>query len=347
MIFLIIFFFLVAMMAYIFRFYFWPLIFALILYIAMKPLYQFLLKYVKIRFICSSIMIFLLFLVIFVPLLFLLYKLAEQSYQFYVFINKQFDPVIVKEFIHSSALIKEIYSLLHITEGDLIQKATQILQKGSGLVVSNITGFLGFSIKFGFNFVFMLLMLFFLFIEGKTFTSAIYEALPLPDDIKNDIVKRLREVIKVVVLGNVLIMLLQGIIVGSGLYFAGIGMGLLLGIVAAICSLIPVAGTAIVWLPPLVYLLATAHYGSALFLGLWCLVLNTLAENVLKPKIFGDRLHFHPLIFFFLLLGSIQAFNLPGIIIGPIVLTLFYSFWEVYRVLEKYQGRSNTVQRKG
>ena len=46
---------------------------------------------------------------------------------------------------------------------------------------------------------------------------------------------------------------------------------------------------------------------------------------------------FHPLLFFFLLLGSIQAFNLPGVIIGPIILSLFYSFWEIYKILDEYE----------
>jgi predicted PurR-regulated permease PerM len=49
-------------------------------------------------------------------------------------------------------------------------------------------------------------------------------------------------------------------------------------------------------------------------------------------------LHFHPLIFFFLLLGSIQAFGLPGVIIGPLLLTLFYSLWEIYKLLDEYDA---------
>jgi len=65
-------------------------------------------------------------------------------------------------------------------------------------------------------------------------------------------------------------------------------------------------------------------------------------ENLVKPKIFGDRLNFHPLLFFFLLLGSIQAFNLPGVIIGPIILSLFYSFWEIYKILDDYMQHKRT-----
>ena len=52
-----------------------------------------------------------------------------------------------------------------------------------------------------------------------------------------------------------------------------------------------------------------------------------------EAAIFGTRLNFHPLVFFFLLIGSLGAFNLPGIIIGPILLTLFFSLWEIYSIL--------------
>jgi predicted PurR-regulated permease PerM len=185
----------------------------------------------------------------------------------------------------------------------------------------------------------MLLILFFLFMEGRTFTDAIYRSLPFPEDMQKDITRTLNDVIKVLLAGNLAVMILQGIIVGLGLFFCGIGSALLLGMLAAICSLIPVVGTSLVWLPPVAYFLFTGSYGFAVFLGLWCLVLNTLVENVLKPVIFGEKLHVHPLIFFFLLLGSLQTFNLPGIIIGPILLTLFFSFWEIYRLLGEYESR--------
>lgn len=116
---------------------------------------------------------------------------------------------------------------------------------------------------------------------------------------------------------------------------------------AALLSLIPVIGTSLVWLPAVVYLVVTGAYLKALFLGVWCLAWYLLLENLVKPKAFGKKLNFNPVIFFFLLIGGIQAFGLPGVFIGPLILTLFYSLWEIYKMLEAYDMHHYDEREKG
>ncbi|MCU0844161.1 MAG: AI-2E family transporter [Spirochaetes bacterium] len=326
-------------MAYIFQYYFWPLLFALVIYIALSPLHVFIGRFVKRRSLSASIMILLLIVGFLVPLFFLLLNLADQSYDVYQFVEKKFKPSKIDDFFYRSNFVGEFAYSLRISRGELIKKATEILQSASFSVFRNLTDLLTFSIKFSINLFFMLLILFFLFIEGGKFKEAIYRASPFPRDIENDIANRLKDVIKVLIAGNLLIMLLQGGMVGLGFYIAGLDGPLLWGSVAAVFSLIPVIGTSVTWIPATVYLLAVGKIGWAVFLFVWGLFWYLLLENMLKPKVFGERLNFHPLIFFFLLLGSLQAFGLSGIIVGPMLLTLFYSFLEIYRVLDAYDIR--------
>jgi predicted PurR-regulated permease PerM len=147
-------------------------------------------------------------------------------------------------------------------------------------------------------------------------------------------------------LGNLFIMLLQGLMVGVGLFIAGLSTPLIWGTLAAMLSLIPVIGTTLIWLPASIYLYFTGNYAMAIFAAVWCFSWYMLLENLVKPKIFGDKLNFHPLLFFFLLLGSIEAFNLPGVIIGPIILSLFYSFWEIYKILDDYMQNKRPLKNK-
>jgi predicted PurR-regulated permease PerM len=328
-------------MAYIFQYYFWPLLFAMVFYIALSPLHDLIGRFVKRRSVSATLMILLLFLGFLIPLFFLLLNLADQSYDVYQFVEKKFKPSRLDEFFYRSNFIGELAHSLRISRGELIKKTTEIMQSASFSVFRNLTDLLTFSIRFSINFFFMLLILFFLFIEGGKFKEAIYRASPFPRDIENDIVNRLKEVIKVLIAGNLLIMLLQGGAVGIGFFIAGINGALLWGSVAAVFSLIPVIGTSVTWLPAAVYLMAVGRVGWATFIFLWGLVWYLFLENFLKPKVFGERLHFHPLIFFFLLLGSLQAFGLSGVIVGPLLLTLFYSFLEIYRVLDEYDTRQS------
>ena len=124
--------------------------------------------------------------------------------------------------------------------------------------------------------------------------------LPFPEDIERDVIAKLVEAIKVLMAGNLLIMFLQGLMVGIGLYIAGFNMPLLWGSIAAILSLIPVVGTTFIWIPAVIFLILTKSYGYAVFLSVWCIFWYLSLENLLKPRIFGKKLNFHPLIIFFL-----------------------------------------------
>ncbi len=336
MLFLALFISVIAGLAYIFRYYFWPFLFAFVLYVSLKPVYDWFQKFLKKPWISSSVLIALLFIIVMVPAFLLLFTLANQSYEFYQYIQKQFDPRIFDDFIHESGVMKTVYRFLDITEGELVKKIAGALQNASLALFSNLTDVLSFSIRFTVNFFFMFLILFFLFSEGKHFGVLFYKLMPFPNDIEKSVIRRLKEVIKVLMVGNMLIMAVQGIMLGLGFYIAGLPAPLLWGSIAAILSLIPVIGTSFIWLPAAAALAITGNVFWGVFLGAWCLAWYLALENLLKPKLLGEKLAFHPLIFFFLLLGSIQAFNLPGVIVGPILLTLFYSFWEIYRILEEY-----------
>ncbi|TAL33947.1 MAG: AI-2E family transporter [Spirochaetes bacterium] len=323
-------------LAFIFRYYFWPFLFAFVLYVSLKPIHDAMLRVLKKSWLSSSLLIVLLFVVVMVPAFLLLFTLANQSFEFYQYIQKQFDPKIFDDFLHKSEIMKTAYAFLNITEGELVKKTAEVLQSASLALFSNLTDVLSFSIRFTVNFFFMFLILYFLFTEGKRFGALFYKLMPFPSDIEKSVVSRLKEVIKVLMVGNMLIMVLQGILLGVGFGVAGLAAPLLWGSIAAILSLIPVVGTSIIWMPAAAALVISGNVFWGVFVGTWCFSGYMLLENLLKPKLLGDKLAFHPLIFFFLLLGSIQAFNLPGVIVGPLLLTLFYSFWEIYRVLEDY-----------
>jgi predicted PurR-regulated permease PerM len=330
----------VILLVYIYRYYFWPFLFALVLYMALRPVCELITRIVRKRLISSIIIIVLLFMLVLIPMFFLLLSLANQAYDFYIFIQQRFDAGVFERFLMGSETLRKMYGYFNIGEAEILKNITEVLKKTSFTVFSNLTSLLSFSLKFSLNFFFMLLILFFLFKDGYKLEKSFYRVLPFPDDIEKDVVSRLMEVIKVLLAGNLLIMLLQGLMLGLGFYIFGVGMPLLWGSIAAILSLIPVIGTAFVWLPAVIYLAAIGSYLSALFLGIWCLFFYLLLENFVKPNVFGKRLNFHPLIFFFLLLGSIQTFGLTGVIVGPILLTLFFSFWEIYKLLDDYNASS-------
>ncbi len=333
--FLILFAVIVMFLFYIFRLYLWIFLYSLIFYVALRPLHEWLLKYVKKRIFSSTLVILIIVALVVVPSMFLLMILSEQIYDLYGKIHFTISYDTIKD-IGNHPLLDKALTFFNIEKADFGQRIIDYFKETSMSVFSSITSIVSFPINFIVKFFLMMLILFFLFKDAYNLEGAVYRILPLPTDLEMNIVARLKGVIYVLMLGNLFIMLLQGFMVGVGLYIAGASTPLIWGTLAAILSLIPVIGTTLIWLPASIYFYFTGNYGMAIFTAAWCFSWYMVLENIVKPKIFGDRLNFHPLLFFFLLLGSIQAFNLPGVIIGPIILSLFYSFWEIYKILDDY-----------
>lgn len=330
---------------FIFRYYLWPFLFAMISYVALRPIFDRMLLKIKNRLLCTNIIILLLFIVIIVPFFYLLLSLADQSYQFYIFIQKKIESGLINDIRHLE-IVEKIADYFGLNVDVLIKKVTLMAQNMAISAFSSITAVLTFSFHLVLNFFFMILILFFLLKDGNRVKAFFFDVSPFPADIENSIIERLKEVIKVLIAGNLAIMLLQGLMLGLGLYLTGFKIFLLWGSLGSILSLIPVVGTLIIWLPAGLYLVYSGDIAGGIFLGGWSLFWYLFLENLVKPKVFGEKLKFHPVLFFFLLLGSIQAFNLPGVLLGPIIMTLFYSLLEIYRFLRDLDFETNSCDEK-
>ena len=330
---------------YIFWYYLLPFMLALGLYISLIDIHNRILNKVKKRVLSANIMILILTLIIILPTVYLLISLSKQGIQLYNFIQGQIEAGILTK-IQNSEIVSSILNFFNLNITDVVKKLSEIAQATSGKLLSHATKILTWPISFTINLFFMFIMLFFLFKDGENLGKTIYFTLPFPDDLEKVVANRLVEVVKVLLAGNLFMMFLQGTMVGIGLYIVGNKTPLLWASIAAILSLIPVIGTTFIWIPGVVYLAVTGSYGLAIFLGIWCFTWYLLIENVLKPKVFGDKLNFHPILFFFLLLGSIQAFNLLGVLVGPILLTLFYSLWEIYKLVYHERLSKNASKNK-
>ena len=321
---------------FIFRFYIWPFLTALILYMTIRHLHEKLQKKVKSRTISATIFVFAMLIVIVIPAIFLMTSLTDQTYQLYLILQSKFTPEYLIA-LHENSIFQSILTYFNIEQSKFLGKVTDIIRQTTFSTFTGITSILAVPLNIIINFFFMVLMLFFLLKDGYKLDKTVYDILPFPDDIEKMVVIRLKEVIKILLAGNLLMMVVQGLMVGIGFYLAGLNMPLLWGSVAAVFSLIPVIGTTFVWVPAALYLGISGEPFYAVFLSIWSFFWYIFLENLIKPKVFGNKLNFHPIIFFFLLLGSIKTLNLPGIIVGPILLTLYFSFWEIYKILRNQE----------
>lgn len=177
--------------------------------------------------------------------------------------------------------------------------------------------------------------IYYFLVHGKDLYKFFSGIVPLPEGRYKQILNRFDDLSRGMIMGQIVVGLIQGILAWLGFWYLNVPNPVLWGFLTAIISIIPLLGAVIVWLPIVVYLallgMATGEYWRAVTLLLYGFFVISLIDNFLKPKIVGDHAKIHPLIILFGILGGIQLFGLPGILIGPLVLTIFDVVIEIYK----------------
>jgi hypothetical protein len=84
---------------------------------------------------------------------------------------------------------------------------------------------------------------------------------------------------------------------------------------------VPILGTALVWVPSVLYLWVYGQGNSAVFLLLWCAILVTSVDSFLRPVLIRGKTKTSLLFLFMSVLGGIKAFGALGIAYGPLILS--------------------------
>lgn len=144
-----------------------------------------------------------------------------------------------------------------------------------------------------------------------------------------DLLRVAEETIKGVVYGLIGTALVQGILVGLGLWAAGVPRVLLLGALACLMALMP-AGPTLVWGPAAAWLFHQGETGWGLFLALWGLLAVGLVDNFLKPYFIGKESRLPFILVFLGTLGGAMAFGFLGFFLGPTLLAMAYTAFQAW-----------------
>jgi len=180
------------------------------------------------------------------------------------------------------------------------------------------------------SFLIILYTMFFFLIDGDRLLYYVLYYLPLNDADEKKLLRRFTSVSKATLKGTAVIGILQGTLAGLALHFAGIPSALFWAVAMMFLSVVPGIGTALVWGPAVVYLVANGEYLIATLLAVYCIIVVGSIDNLLRPKLVGNDTRLHELMIFFSTLGGLILFGFMGFVIGPIIAALFVTMWELY-----------------
>ncbi len=146
---------------------------------------------------------------------------------------------------------------------ELPKLTLQAAQITSDYVAKNATSaaknMLGFIVDFGIA----LLAFFYLLRDGDFYYRGLRDLTPLHEDDKKAIFDTLRTTLSSVMRGLMLTAVLQGVSIGIGMLIFGVPYWLFLAIASAAAGLMPIGGTALIWIPATIYLGFAASWSAA------------------------------------------------------------------------------------
>ena len=202
--------------------------------------------------------------------------------------------------------------------------------KNGFVLAGSLAGMLKNLLNVFVNLFILLFALFFVFRDGDRIMAAIRHLLPFEKKLQKEMLDESRDLIIASVAVALIIAGIQGFLGGVAFAITGIRAPIFLGVVVAFCSIIPVVGSALVWIPAAGWLAFNGSWGKAIVIFVICGGVAGLADNFVRPLLLRNRTRLNDLLLFISILGGLHVFGLLGLVVGPTIVAAALGVFRVY-----------------
>ena len=181
------------------------------------------------------------------------------------------------------------------------------------------------------NLLLMFFVLYYMLIHGERMESALNNMIPLKKKNLSMLGTETKVMIKANAIGIPLLAIIQGLVGLIGYWFFGIKEFGLWGFITGVCSVIPIVGTGMVWVPLTVYLFGTGQSWQGFGLGLYSLIVLSNIDYIARITVLRKIGDVHPLITIFGVIIGLNMFGFLGLIFGPLLISYFILLVKIYR----------------
>lgn len=314
-----------------------PIAWALIIGIITFPAYRRLLGFMKQREgWAAGVMTLAVMLIFVLPVISLLSVLAQEVAQVYQFVSSSLGgggvDHLLQQWSAQPQLAPYVAKLKTLVGGSSFSLTDSVMansKEGLAKLLGFLTSLLTNSFSFLMDMVFMLFILFFVYLDGERVLLWLNRMLPLEESLQEKLSRVIRDVLSGFIFGTLLTCLVQGVLAGAAYLLFGVPSPLLLAVLTAIGGLIPVVGTALIWLPAALYLYLQGSAVKAVIMILWGFLAVGMSDNVVKPIFMSSRVTLPILPIMIGALGGLAAFGVLGAIFGPLLLAILYELYVI------------------
>lgn len=220
-------------------------------------------------------------------------------------------------------LIREKTGYELLSKGN-VNTIMSVLPRIGQMLMSGIT-------SFAINVLVLIFVLYFMLIGGRKMEKYINGILPFNRENKKDVLCEFHRVVRSNAIGVPLLAVIQGAAALLGYYIFGVPGAFFWGVLSCFATIIPIIGTGLVWIPLFLYLGATGHWGNAIGLAVYALVVIGNIDNLVRGVLQKKMADTHPLITIFGVVIGLSLFGFMGVIFGPLLLALFILCVEIFR----------------
>lgn len=271
-------------------------------------------------------------LIVMLPVALVLIEIVQEASDLYqAFEDGELDPGSIYQRIETNfPFVPELLNRIGVDTSQLGERLGSAISSSSQYLAEEAFKFGRGTANLIISLGVMLYLAFFLLRDGNYIADTLRKALPMQQDRTSRLTKRFTEVTRATVKGTIIVAAVEGTL--GGLLFAllGIPAAVLWGVVMGLLSLIPALGSILVWGPAALYLFTSGDIVQGIIMLVFGAIVVGPVDNILRPYLVGRDVRLPDYVILLSILGGIVILGVNGLVVGPILAALFFTFWQIF-----------------
>jgi predicted PurR-regulated permease PerM len=299
-----------------------PIIFALLFAYVFHPLYDKIYNRLKKPNLSAAILMFILAIIVAVPLIYFTPLLVRQIFNIYVFsqnmdlvglIQQNFPNLFTAE---TAGIVNQINTAVGKIITQFMQQFTGILERGFDLILKFVVFFFTFYLALR---------------DSDKLGAYISKISPFSRDTDKKFRREFRGITNSIMIGQVFIGVLQGLMLGLGLWLLGVSNVITLIVLTILVSIIPILGSWLIWFPVTIALFFSGEITSSLILFCYSVLFVSSIDNFVRPYLLSKSSDLPLAISLIGTIGGLYFMGIVGLILGPLILAYSLIILDLYQ----------------
>ncbi|MBK0327961.1 AI-2E family transporter [Rhodobacteraceae bacterium F11138] len=189
-----------------------------------------------------------------------------------------------------------------------------------------------------------LYILFALLQSGDRIYRSVFDSFPVSRHNKEKFFAAFSDMAVATIKGMLSVGIVQAILGGLIFWVLNIPSPIFWGALMGLLSVVPPFGAGFIWAPAGIVMMLNGNIQSGLILLAFGAGVISMSDNVVRPIVVGRASSVPGYLVLTTTLGGLAVFGLTGLVLGPVIASLFLSVWQLFDETEKQQATPARIE---